>query len=184
LQETLNFTGISGGDPSRSTTQRKFNWLDRQTVLSAFTEPKALFPALANRLGAGYRDRPLTFQWQSPRGFVDALGLPAARNGVGGFRSKASDWRYFLNGTQIFNTGTNTVGWTTAPRIGSSGDGDNISGFPGFNVNYYEGYIAEVVLLSEFAGTSDWQKVEGYLAWKWGLQSDLDAAHPYKSAAP
>jgi hypothetical protein len=35
---------------------------------------------LANRLGAGYRDRPLTFQWQSPPGFVDALGLPAARN--------------------------------------------------------------------------------------------------------
>jgi hypothetical protein len=31
---------------------------------------------------AGYRDRPLTFQWQSPLGFVQALGLPAARNGA------------------------------------------------------------------------------------------------------
>jgi hypothetical protein len=37
---------------------------------------------LANRLGAGYRDRPLTFQWQSAPGFVEALGLPAARNGA------------------------------------------------------------------------------------------------------
>jgi hypothetical protein len=35
---------------------------------------------LANRLGAGYRDRPLTFQWQSPLGFVEALSLPGARN--------------------------------------------------------------------------------------------------------
>jgi hypothetical protein len=74
--------GLSVGDPSRSTTQRNCNWLDRQTRLSAFTEPKALFPALANRLGAGYRDRPLTFQWQSPLCFVEALGLPAARNGA------------------------------------------------------------------------------------------------------
>jgi hypothetical protein len=32
--------------------------------------------------GTGYRDRPLTFQWQSPLGFVEALDLPAARNGA------------------------------------------------------------------------------------------------------
>jgi hypothetical protein len=70
------------GDPSRSTTHRNCNWLARQTRLSAFTEPKALFPALANRLGTGYRDRPLTFQWQSPPGFIEVLGLPAARNGA------------------------------------------------------------------------------------------------------
>lgn len=37
---------------------------------------------MANRLGAEYRDRPFTFQWQSPRGFVEALGLPATRNGA------------------------------------------------------------------------------------------------------
>jgi len=39
---------------------------------------------LANRSawagGAGYRDRPLSFQWLSPPGLVVALGLPAARN--------------------------------------------------------------------------------------------------------
>src|SRR5271156_4086551 len=73
---------ISVGDPSSSTTQRNCNWLDRQTCLSTFTEPKALFPALANRPGAGYRDRPLTFQWQSPLGLFHALRLPAASNGA------------------------------------------------------------------------------------------------------
>lgn len=31
---------------------------------------------------AGYRDRPLTFQWQSPLGLVRALGLSATRNGA------------------------------------------------------------------------------------------------------
>ena len=29
---------------------------------------------------------------------------------------------------------------------------------------------------------TDRQKVEGYLAWKWGLQASLDASHPYKDA--
>jgi hypothetical protein len=38
------------GDPSRSTTQRHCKWLDRQTGLSTFIEPKGLFPASANRL--------------------------------------------------------------------------------------------------------------------------------------
>ena len=32
--------------------------------------------------------------------------------------------------------------------------------------------------------TAQEQLIEGYLAWKWGTQSQLDAAHPYKSAAP
>ena len=75
------------GDPSRSSTTGYFKWLDRQTNLSAFNEPKAFFPALANRLpfwasGPGYRDRPLTFQWRSPLRLVGALGLPAPRSGA------------------------------------------------------------------------------------------------------
>ena len=32
--------------------------------------------------------------------------------------------------------------------------------------------------------TSEIQKVEGYLAWKWGLQASLPGDHLYKSAAP
>ena len=28
------------------------------------------------------------------------------------------------------------------------------------------------------------QKVEGYLAYRWGLQSVLPTSHPYKSSSP
>jgi hypothetical protein len=31
---------------------------------------------------------------------------------------------------------------------------------------------------------SDRQKMEGYLAWKWNLQSNLPSNHPYKNAKP
>lgn len=32
--------------------------------------------------------------------------------------------------------------------------------------------------------TSDREKLEGYLAWKWGLEGNLPNGHPYKNAAP
>ena len=31
---------------------------------------------------------------------------------------------------------------------------------------------------------SNIEKAEGYLAWKWGLVSNLPSGHPYKNAAP
>ncbi len=43
---------------------------------------------------------------------------------------------------------------------------------------------AELVVVGSTLAESDRQKLEGYLAWKWGLQSSLPAAHPYKNAAP
>jgi len=48
----------------------------------------------------------------------------------------------------------------------------------------WSGIIAEVVVCSSQLGASDRQKVEGYLAHKWGLEANLPAGHPYKSAAP
>lgn len=47
---------------------------------------------------------------------------------------------------------------------------------------YFLGQIAERVLI--VGGVADRQKVEGYLAHKWGLADSLPSDHPYKSAAP
>ena len=43
--------------------------------------------------------------------------------------------------------------------------------------------INEIVITSNLS-TTERQKMEGYLAWKWGIQSSLPAGHPYKNAAP
>lgn len=105
------------------------------------------------------------------------VGNPApslAAYHVAGFRSKAAQWQYVLNGTVFFNTTTNTVAFRTNPSIGNTITASD----------YFNGYIGEIVFLNEFASTSDWQKIEGYLAWKWGLQSLLPAGHPYLSAPP
>jgi hypothetical protein len=49
---------------------------------------------------------------------------------------------------------------------------------------HFPGSISEIVFLGEAADTKKRQLVEGYLAWKWGLEEDLPSGHPYKDAAP
>jgi len=46
------------------------------------------------------------------------------------------------------------------------------------------GYVAEFIVLASIASTSTRQRIEGYLAHKWGLVSNLPNDHPYKTAAP
>ncbi len=53
--------------------------------------------------------------------------------------------------------------------------------YPGYA---FQGYVYEVVLVQGTLTADNRQKVEGYLASKWGLQANLPADHPYKSAAP
>jgi hypothetical protein len=46
------------------------------------------------------------------------------------------------------------------------------------------GEIAEIVVLPEAASVAPRQRIEGYLAWKWGLEANLPSGHPYELAAP
>ena len=49
--------------------------------------------------------------------------------------------------------------------------------------NAWGGGIGEYVVATGIT-TADRQKLEGYLAWKWGLEANLPAGHPYKSTPP
>lgn len=103
------------------------------------------------------------------------MGAPSGLTSwhIGSFHSKAGDLRYSINGTDFFTTATNTVGAATGvPTIGAQ---------PGYA---YDGDIAEIVLCNSFLTTAERQQVEGYLAWKWGLQTSLPVSHPYYYVAP
>jgi hypothetical protein len=57
------------------------------------------------------------------------------------------------------------------------------------NANGFNGDIAEIVVVHEALSTGDRQKLEGYLAHKWGLTGNLPGAspgpeHPYKNSPP
>jgi hypothetical protein len=47
-----------------------------------------------------------------------------------------------------------------------------------------DGAIMEVVITQTDNSVATRQKIEGYLAWKWGLEGNLPSGHPYKNAAP
>lgn len=51
-------------------------------------------------------------------------------------------------------------------------------------VNWWDGYMAEFVAVPSGVTEDTRQKMEGYLAWKWGLTENLPSDHPYKSFPP
>jgi hypothetical protein len=52
------------------------------------------------------------------------------------------------------------------------------------NVANLDGAIAELIVTPSVLSVSNRQKIEGYLAHKWGLTASLPAGHPYKTAVP
>jgi hypothetical protein len=85
------------------------------------------------------------------------------------------------------------VNGTLSPSTQNTGvaSGFNITGYGvGTNTNtgdgggYWHGQIAEVLYYTGLFTTLQRQQIEGYLAWKWGLQALLPSGHPYKNAPP
>lgn len=46
----------------------------------------------------------------------------------------------------------------------------------------WPGHICEVLIYTQNVSLTERQQIEGYLAWKWGLQSQLPSYHPYKTS--
>ena len=83
--------------------------------------------------------------------------------------------RFRLNGQPESSAASGDRAFSTTLQIGRQ-FGNNA-----YNLN---GDIAELIMYNVAVAESDRQKVEGYLAHKWGLAGDLPAAHPYKNQAP
>ena len=79
--------------------------------------------------------------------------------------------------TYTSTSGPNTAGTDKPFSVG--GDYENITG-------YYPltGYMCEVIVYNTALTLSQRQQVEGYLAWKWGLQNNLPSTHAYKKFRP
>jgi len=96
---------------------------------------------------------------------------------------------YSSQNTELFIQGNRVIS-AGFPENLSSLDGENMiligSGQISGNYNPPK-YISEIVILSQDLppGNSDvQQKMEGYLAWKWKLQSQLPVNHPFKNSPP
>jgi hypothetical protein len=54
----------------------------------------------------------------------------------------------------------------------------------GYVGNYWNGNICEIIVYSSDLTSRERQQVEGYLAWKWGIQSSLPSTHTYYKFPP
>jgi hypothetical protein len=100
--------------------------------------------------------------------FIFILGRPSGAN----FGSP-----YRINGTARsteISANTPTDGTTTNPLWinGNSSGGSSPS------------EVAEILFYSSTLSTSDCEQLEGYLAWKWGLQGSLPSNHPFRNYRP
>ena len=87
-----------------------------------------------------------------------------------------ADNNYILrrNGTLMTQTNSYTYSLTAGSIFQIGFRHTNLN--PSLNM---DAYIAEIVVYNSQLNTSNQQKVEAYLAWKWGIQSSLPSTHPY-----
>jgi hypothetical protein len=120
---------------------------------------------------------------------VDATTTPANRHffAAGSFvpgSVRDGSWRLlggmaatvsalYENGT-VYTGGEGLRALDGTVNIGARDDG----------LRWWPGYVSEIVITSGELSTTDRQKLEGYLAHKWGLAGSLPAAHPYKYNPP
>jgi hypothetical protein len=125
------------------------------------------------------------FWYNAPRGYVSNYGTTEGAlpdNSVAGAASIINanigpQTQYsYKNGIQQGTESASLVTGTTPPlTIGRY--------TPGLS-EYYQGYVYEMIIYNTALTTTQRQQIEGYLAWKWGLQSSLPITHPYYSAPP
>ena len=95
-------------------------------------------------------------------------------------------------GTQLITTARDSTyesGWLNGSLLStkttSTLDADfNIIGRSNNSTRQHNGSIGEIIYFNSLVSTDDRQKIEGYLAWKWGINTNLPSGHPYYDAAP
>jgi hypothetical protein len=111
--------------------------------------------------------------------------------GIGGYGYGANDvsigttvmWDYTYSGgtiTTYFNGNQDTI-TSSVPLY--SGSGTTNIGFA-LSPYFMNGTIYEILIFNTFVNSQERQAIEGYLAWKWNLQSNLAVSHPYSTFPP
>ena len=72
---------------------------------------------------------------------------------------------------------------TNSPSVSSPTNTLQIAASGGSSLQLVGDYC-EFIIFSSLLSSINQQLVEGYLAWKWGVEGNLPAGHPYKNAAP
>ena len=189
---TLRFNGLAGTPTYIDLPSFSFGTSNRTAVFiiqstagasGSSSAPHFFFP------GSGFTNSLSLAGWISAnvQGAASGASFSASRNSylilVYRFGITTGFEELFANGTSQASA-TKTSGGssysdaTTGYRLGWLTNGDNTNTF------YFDGNIGEVILFNKTLSNDERQQVEGYLAWKWGLQANLPSTHPFKLFPP
>lgn len=174
-------TAIVNGLPIVRFAAASAQWLDLPNFLTGFTagEIFIVVKAVADPPATGFTgglwnlsaDPTLNTHYPFSDGVIyDGFGATVRQSTVNptpaltswrvyNVTSQAGSWVSRLDGTQIFSTGTNVVGFPTNPRLGTSHD---------LTVNF-DGDVAELLLFDVAIGATDRAQVQNYLNVKYAL---------------
>jgi hypothetical protein len=117
---------------------------------------------------------------------IAAKGYNVARAANGTTANNTARYSIFINGSlqslavQLSNGNLSSSYPDTTSHLSLGG----IIGTGAGNAASLNGSIAELIVLPTISSTDTRQRIEGYLAWKWGLTANLPAGHPYKTIGP
>jgi hypothetical protein len=115
--------------------------------------------------------------WYSSAGTSAGHKIISATSSANSGSNVGTTTTYTVNGTNA------TLTSTAGSNYGTIGTGYTIGGFQG-GVLRLNGTVAEAVAFPALVDTLTRQKMEGYLAHKWGLTANLPGDHPYKVNPP
>lgn len=125
--------------------------------------------------GAGFDGNDGRFTTLGIADHTVADSVPAGSFQLFGFSFDSGfDFSFYRNGTLI---GTDTTGsqdaaaTASAFRLGAAKDADT----------KFIGDVAEFIVCSAILSATERQMIEGYLAWKYGLEANLPSDHPYRN---
>ena len=106
-------------------------------------------------------------------GQVTSNAVAPSANAILGFTASATSQTIHTNGS------TDSYAGTTLPD--ATGNTDFIFNDPRNNLASANTMIFEMIGYNTQITTAERQQLEGYLAWKWGMVTNLPANHPYKT---
>ena len=133
--------------------------------------------------------------WEGPNPFTGYSGLLSFNYAGNSDLFLAEVSNQWFGARQIFLNGNDPIA-TPLPTIQSPflwGDNEAASAGRTFmwigadrneNNRGWRGKIAEVVITLLVPTLQERRTIEGYLAWKWGLDANLPANHPYRNRPP
>jgi hypothetical protein len=116
----------------------------------------------------GTTNRPYIYRGDLDTRFGNSGNTQTARSPFQGCAQFYNSPRMFVNGTSAY-TGSLATFTTGGITIGNR-----------FSLNEaWPGHLCEIIIYNTAITTSQREQVEGYLAWKWGLQKSLPSNHPF-----